>query len=290
MTFTTPCGRLRPGRQTSGMTVPLWLSVVAFSACGSDNPAGTNLDSGQTPENVVIRSIDEVAVEGPPRMTNITSSTAVLEFVSTTPLACSVIYGETTAYGMIATDQDMDGGAHEDHHPLLTGLEPDTEYHYRVQGSAADGTVFVGEDMTFRSLPAGPAEETNLLSPESGARVTAVSSNFGDAENGETWGADSAIDGNPGTAWSSAGDGNGAFIEIELAKRARLSAVEVWTRSMSNGTAQILEFTLTTDSGDALGPFVLEDASRSFRFEIDAVTRTVRPRRCRQHGWKHGVG
>ena len=34
----------------------------------------------------------------------------------------------------------MLGGAHSEHSPLMPGLEPDTEYHYRVQGTADDVT------------------------------------------------------------------------------------------------------------------------------------------------------
>jgi hypothetical protein len=64
------------------------------------------------------------------------------------------VYVKTGEYGMIAKDQDMSGGAHSDHHPLMTGLEPDTLYHYRVQGASSDGTIYVGEDRTFRTARA----------------------------------------------------------------------------------------------------------------------------------------
>jgi len=132
----------------------------------------------------------------------------------------------------------MDGGAHTDHHPLLHGLAPDTEYHYRVQGTAPDGTLYVGEDATFRTSPMQEDAPANLASQEAGAKVVAVSSNFGGAANDRPWGADSAIDGNRATAWSSNGDGDEAFIEIEFAGPAELHAVEVWTRTMSDGTAR----------------------------------------------------
>jgi hypothetical protein len=207
---------------------------------------------------------------------DITDTDAVLVFESTIPLACSVVYGRTTDYGQISVDQDMGGGAHTDHQPLLLGLEPDTEYHYRVQGTAADGTLYVGEDGTFRTLPAEEKTEVNLASLEAGAQVVAVSSNFGDAANDQAWGANSAIDGQRGTAWSSNGDGDDAFLEIELAQPARLQAVEAWTRIMSDGTAQVFAFTLTTDAGDVLGPFDLPDATQLYRFEVDVVARSLR--------------
>lgn len=241
--------------------------LVVAAACSPNS----ELDSAAD-----IRPLEEVYTNGAPQMTDITASEAILLFDSNRPLACSVIYGETISYGMVAVDQDMDGGAHTDHHPILTGLEPDTEYHYRLQGTAADGTIYISEDMTFRT-PAQEADaEVNLASLEAGASVAAVSSNFGDVTNEETWGANSAIDGSRATAWSSDGNGNEAFIEIRLAQPAHLHAVEVWTRTMSNNTAQIFSFTLTTDTGEVLGPFTLDDAEQSYRFEVDVIANSLR--------------
>jgi hypothetical protein len=45
---------------------------------------------------------------------------------------------------------------------------------------------------------------------------------------------------------------------------------------MSDGTARILAFTLTTDGGQVLGPFTLEGTEEPNRFEVDAVTSTLR--------------
>ena len=240
-----------------------------------ETPTDTAPDAGSSVAYEV-RSIEEVSAGAAPQIVDITDADAVLVFDSSVPLACSVVYGETAAYGRIAVDQDMDGGAHTDHHPLLLGLEPDTEYHYRVQGAAPDGTLYVGEDATFHTLPAEEKTEVNLASPESGARIVNVSSNFGGAANDGPWGADSVLDGNRGTAWSSNGDGSDAFIQIELAQQAQVYAAEVWTRSMSDGSAQILTFTLTTDSGEVFGPFGLENAEQAYRFDLDVLARSLR--------------
>ncbi|MFQ5613608.1 MAG: discoidin domain-containing protein [Anaerolineae bacterium] len=271
------------GRKTPAATLVLFALALVAAACGTSAPAAevqatqeVASDSAGVGVDVEIRPIEEVFSNGPPELIDITDAEATLIFVSDIPLACSVVYGETTDYGLLTLDQDMAGSAHTDHHPLISGLKPDTVYHYRLQGSAEDGTFYISQDMTFRTPPAEAQVQVNLASLEAGAQVIAVSSNYGGAANDQNWGANSALDGSRGSAWSSNGDGSEAFIEIQLARRAHLEAVEAWTRSMSNNTAQIFEFTLTTDGGEVLGPFTLPDASQPYRFEVDVVASTLR--------------
>lgn len=256
------------------IAIALVVAGLALISC-QPSPTATGTPDAAPRTAGEVRSIEEVSVGGPPRVVDISDTDAVLVFESSIPLACSVVYGKTSAYGQISVDQDMGAGAHTEHSPLLLGLEPDTEYHYRVQGTAADGTLYVGEDAMFRTLPGEKRAEVNVAALAAGARVVAVSSNFSGAANDEAWGANSAIDGNRGTVWSSDGDGDDAFIEIELAGPARLRVVEVWTRSMSDGSVQIFAFTLTAD-GELLGPFTLEDANQAYEFEVDVLAETLR--------------
>jgi hypothetical protein len=223
-----------------------------------------------------VHSIDEVADGAMPQMTEISATGAVLVFQSNANLACSVVFGETPDFGFVAVDSDMDGGAHTDHHPLLSGLKPATEYFFRVQGVAADGTLYVGEVQSFETLAPPADAPLNLAALEAGARVSAVSSNYGGAKNDESWGANGAIDGSRASAWSSSGDGDDAFIEIELAQPTHISEISVWTRTMSDGTAQILNFTVTTDQGSVHGPFALPDAGKPYRFMIDDTAHSLR--------------
>lgn len=231
--------------------------------------------SAKVPQ-VNIRPIEDVFTVGPPRIAYLSDQDGTLLFVSSIPLACSVVYGETTAFGQIAVDQDMNGGAHTDHHPALSGLKPDTLYHYRVQGTGIDGTLYASSVMTFRTPKAAAEGPLNLAGLEAGGRIVNVSSNFGAGPNDGSWGANSAIDGRRNTEWSSNGDGDGGFVEIALAREARLGVVEVWTRSMSNNTAQIFKFTLPTDKGEVLGPFELPDASKPHRFDVDVTAKSLR--------------
>jgi hypothetical protein len=225
---------------------------------------------------ITVHTIDEVADGAMPISQNISATDAMIKFQSNTPLACSVVFGETRNFGQITVDDDMDGGAHNNHHPLLTGLTPETDYYFRVQGTASDGTIFVGNVQKFTTLALPADIQTDLATITSGARVVAVSSNYGGAENHQSWGGDGAIDGSRQNAWSSAGDGNDAFIEIELQEEAHIGEVSVWTRSMSDGTARILKFQLTIDGGKILGPFDLPNADQPHRFRIDVDARRLR--------------
>jgi len=94
------------------------------------------------------------------------------------PVVCAAVYGTTTAYGQLATDTDMAGGGHQDHHPVLKGLQPDTLYQIRLQDVGPDGTLYVSDNLTFRTpsasaivQPAKP-QEKNVALISIGARAS----------------------------------------------------------------------------------------------------------------------
>jgi hypothetical protein len=196
--------------------------------------------SAEGPPAVVVRPLEEVSVDGLPTVTAI------------------------------------NGTGHTDHHPLLYDLEADTDYQFRVQGTAADGTIYVGDNISFRSAESPVPGETDLASLEAGAQVVDVSSNFGGTDNDGTWGANKALDGSAATAWASFGDGNDAFVEVQLAAPAMLSSIEVWTRLMADGSSQIFAFTVTVDGTQVLGPFSLPDALRAYAFDVDVRATSLR--------------
>ncbi len=168
---------------------------------------------------------------------------------TTTPVACAVIYGVDDSLGSIAVDNDMQGGAHQDHGPTLIGLEPDTEYRYVLQGSDAAGAFYRSEVMTFRTPPAEaePDLGTNIA-PE--ATVSGASSSFS-----EQFDASMALDGDGATEWSSNGDGDDAWIEIEFDALTDVVGFGLRSRSMSDGTSIIETYTVTVDGELVLGPF-----------------------------------
>ncbi len=210
-----------------------------------------------------------------PAIVDIKANEARLTFASSIPLACSVVYGKTRNFGAVAIDANMNGGAIIDHNPILTGLEPDTRYYYRVQGADAKGRLYWASVESFRTATAN-AENNNLLAIENGAMVTAVSSNFAGAKNDQSWGANSAIDGSLNSAWSSAGDGNKAFIEITLAQSEYIDSIEVFSRSMSDGSAKIRSFTITLDDGQVQGPYTLPDTQQAYKFPLEQTSSSIR--------------
>ena len=103
-----------------------------------------------------------------------------------------------------------------------------------------------------------------------------VSSEFSDA-----WAAENAIDGDLATEWSSTGDGDDAFITIDLGSPQQVAAVEFLTRSMADGSAVTSTFFIEVDGGKRLGPFeagnpadpnpnAVELSGQVLRFEIDS--------------------
>ena len=219
-------------------------------------------------------------LESPPEVVDITAHSVRVTAVTNVDMACAIAYGPTEEYGSLATDTDMAGSGHRDHAPLLTSLQPDTEYHLTFGGIGPDGTVYRYKDLTFRTSPESPSasakpEGDNLALLSGGARVVGTSSNFGDAGNSDTWGGNQAIDGDPATEWSTNGDGNDAWVEIELPAATEVTAVGFWTRTMGT-SAEVHSFRVVSDQGDVEGPFQLEGASSSQYFQTELQAKRLR--------------
>ncbi len=204
----------------------------------------------------------EDVVDGPIAMSEITATSATLLVTTHLDLACVVVFGEDEGFGQLALDADMGGGAHRDHRVLLRGLEPDTEYAYRLQGSAPDGRFFASEVLRFRTAPAeaGPSLGVDVATAEAGATVVAASSEFGGA-----FAAANAIDGDARSEWSSRGDGDEAFITVRLREPVEVTGFGLWTRTMGT-SAQIERFEVVNEHGEVFGPFDVPDAASAHDF------------------------
>jgi hypothetical protein len=144
-------------------------------------------------DRLVAKPLSDV-LASPVRMTDLTPNSAIVRVETRVDVVCSVIFGKDQRYGSQSTDPDMGGRGHKDHAAPLRALEPDTVYHYRLQGTGPDGTVYVSDDLTFRTPPgeqSSAGRGVNLASSSAGAKVVDSSSQFG----GATWRPENAIDG-----------------------------------------------------------------------------------------------
>ncbi len=205
----------------------------------------------------------EPLVAEPIEMHSLGATSATLLVTTDVDLACVVVFGTDLGFGSLALDQDMGGAAHRDHRVVLRGLEPDTEYLFRMQGSAPDGSFYASDVYAFRTLPAEDEARAwrNVATIDAGARVLDASSAFGAA-----FAPEHAVDGTSSTEWSTRGDGDDAYLSIELAEPATFVGFGVWSRSMGS-SAEIRRFEVETDTGEVFGPFELPSADEPFTFD-----------------------
>jgi hypothetical protein len=197
---------------------------------------------------------------------------------TTEEVACAVAYGPTASLGLIATDTDMAGGGHTDHQPLMRGLVPGSTYWYQVSAIAADGRLYQSGVMTFdydADAAGPPAVEPPAPNVADMASVSDVSSSFSDAYGGRN-----AIDGDLSTEWSSAGDGDDAYIVLDFGEDMQIEGVGFRTRSMTDGTSITTSYTVTID-GKTYGPFdagpglsvgLLDALGGVVRFDVETST------------------
>jgi hypothetical protein len=228
-------------RATRALAVPASAVVLFLSGCGGPESAAGDRE---------VRAAEQVFVADPVVVPDVSGTTAVLRVTTELDMACAVVFGQDASLGGgIATDADMGGGAHTDHEAVMTGLEPDTEYFYRVQGSGSDGNLYRSELRSFRTPPADgvdvPGENVAV-----GADVVDASSQFSD-----DFAAANAVDGDLATEWSSADDGDDASITIDLGRPVSVVGVALRSRSMSDGSSIVQSFTVTVDGGPTYGPF-----------------------------------
>lgn len=210
-----------------------------------------------------------------PSIDAITDTSGEIALKTSSPAFCQVNYGPIPQYGQMRR-MSMSGPM-TDHRILLPGLHPDTVYHVRLTAVDVQARVYQSPDLTFKTLPAasGRARGRNVASLSAGASVVGVSSNYGGEGVTGTYGANHAIDGDPSTEWSSNGDGDKAWIEIELARSSHITAIGFWTRTMGS-TAQIQRFEVVADGKTRLGPFTLPDAAGIHYFPVDITAKRLR--------------
>ncbi|MFP4511653.1 MAG: discoidin domain-containing protein [Acidimicrobiales bacterium] len=249
-------------------------ALVLLAACSPSDDSDSAADAEVLPFSEVQDSdfVFEADPADPDR--------GIFRVTTTEPMICAIIWGEDESFGNFNNSLAMSGTGIVEHDVLLPGAEPGRTYVFRVQGSTADGRQFRSETGTFTIPESGtePTPERTGTNLALDATVSEASSEFG-----ADFGAELAIDGDGQTEWSSAGDGDDAYITIDLGAPAEVGGVEFVTRSMADGSAIAETFTVTVDGGEPLGPFPaatpaevevaeVETTGQVFRFDVDRST------------------
>ena len=200
----------------------------------------------------------------------------ILRVDTTEPMICAIVWGETEDLGNFNNSLDMNGTGIVEHNVMLPGAEAGKTYFYRLQGSAADGTLYQSELLTFTlrpgdGTPTDDAAAEHGVNVAEGATVIEVSSEFS-----ESWSGANAFDGDLNTEWSSAGDADEAFVTIDLGSAQEIAGVEFLTRSMADGSATTETFFVVVDDGDRLGPFVAGNPANPVLNEVSFTGQVLR--------------
>ncbi len=202
----------------------------------------------------------------------------IFRVTTTEAMICSITWGPTEAMGNQNNSLDMNGSGIIDHNVLLPGAEPGTTYFFRVQGSTADGQLYQSELGTFAlpavetsdALGAGGDGQDRGVNLALAATVVDVSSEFSGS-----WAGANAIDGDLSTEWATAGDADEAYIEIDLGSVEDVRAVEFVTRSMADGSALTVAYSIVAD-GQEVGPFPAGTPAASRTFEVHFSAQSLR--------------
>ena len=92
--------------------------------------------------------------------TNITESSVTITWQTDEPATSQVEYGTNTDYGSLT---DLDSNLVTSHSVTITGLVPETLYHYRVRSQDANGNEAISIDHTFTTHPLEPGTYTVIL-------------------------------------------------------------------------------------------------------------------------------
>ena len=260
---------------TPHRVLPLAALALILAACGSTAEAGGEV----RPFSEVQDS--EFVFENDPTFPD----RGIFRVVTTEAMICSITWGPTEELGNQNNDLAMNGTGIIEHNVLLPGAEPGMTYFFRVQGATAEGQLFQSELATFTLPIIDPAGGDEDMEEEAhgdnlaiGGSVVEVSSEFSAGFAGQN-----AIDDDLATEWASAGDGDDAFLTIDLGSVQEVAGVEFITRSMANGTAITSQFFVVVDDGARLRPFATGNPAtpsfnavtftgRIIRFEIDTST------------------
>lgn len=234
------------------MLAALGATATVLAGCGGQDPMAQAADTAPHATVLPLSRVEVGDVSVVPDPSH--PDRALLHVRTSRPMICAVVWGTTTGFGNLDDSTDMGGTGLTVHDVSLPGVRPGVPYVYLVEGATADGTLYRSTVGLF-TLPASAATTPPHASSDGadlarGARVVAVSSAYSAA-----FAAANAVDGDPSTEWATRGDGNRAFITIDLGAPMRIGAVEFVTRSMADGSAITSSYGVVVDGGHMFGPF-----------------------------------
>ncbi len=215
---------------------------------------------------------------------SIADQSAVITFVTDPEATCLVRYGLTAQrLDRTAVDPMMDGQEFaRSHNVPLDGLNADTIYYYQAAATTPDGTEGYSTVLTFQTL-AGPAGASNANGTGGGSNGAATSTtdglvNFARVSSGTTvagvssefspgWAGERALDGNRATAWATAGDGDDAWLELDLGQDRTITHVGYQSRSMADGSSIVTSVQFTI-GGINFGPYPTTDPEQLYVYEL----------------------
>jgi Purple acid Phosphatase, N-terminal domain len=106
-----------------------------------------------------------------------TETGAVITWTTNEPATSDVEYGKETNYGLSVSLPDLV----TEHSVVLSGLEPNTAYHFQVTSTDKSGNKASSEDNIFATAQEKSPDSLALLSLEWGRRTDDTSLNMGDA-------------------------------------------------------------------------------------------------------------
>lgn len=209
------------------------------------------------------------------RVEEITANRAVIKFDTTIPTTCEAQYGTSKGeLNKTARDPNMAEGSFELVHEVpVEDLASGTAYFYRAKAADASGLIQYSETLSFTTLAGTPAGSAiNVASLNQGAIISEVSSNFGGSGSGNdsAWGANNAIDDSMSSEWATNGDGNNAYLVINLSREFVLTGVGFRSRKMGDGSSIITSFKLVFADQSERGPFLTPDPDQSYSFDFES--------------------
>src|SRR5919106_6423249 len=269
--------RALPTRPVAGLLL-LVLVALAATACGGDDDdsAAAAGGDGQVRPFAEVQASDMTFEADPSDPTR-----GIFRVTTSELMICAIVWGTDDSLGRLNNSLDMNGTGIEQHDVFLPDVEPSTEYHFVVQGTTADGTLYRSEPGTFRiegESPASAGARDDADNLALGAEIVDVSSEFS-----ESFAAEGAVDGDTATEWATSRDGDEGSITLDLGSDQAIGGVEFVTRSMADGSSVTDTYTVTVDDADTLGPFPagtvadprlteLDTDGRRLRFDVETST------------------